>query len=97
MATVVGRHPNPKPNLQGIDARLLLQDIQYRLGLVGLRRTVVHPADDACKHLFLPKLHDDTAANLELWLQTFGHLVGKHPWDRYRQDDVHEIVSAGSI
>jgi hypothetical protein len=57
----------------------------------------MYPTDDAGEDLFLSKLHNDTAPDLQLGLQAFGHLVSKHPWDRHRQDDVHEIVSAGRI
>ena len=57
VATVVRSHPHPKPDLQGIDARLLLEQVQHWLGLVGLRRTLVYPTDDTSEHFFLAKLH----------------------------------------
>jgi hypothetical protein len=57
VATVVGSHPHPKPDLEGIDARLLLEQVQHGLGFVGLRGTLVYPSDDAGEDFFLAKLH----------------------------------------
>jgi hypothetical protein len=57
VATVVGSHPHPKSDLQGIDTRLLLEQVQHGLGLIGLGRAVVYPTNDTGEDLFLSKLN----------------------------------------
>ena len=97
VAEIVLCHPNPKANLQWIHTGLMIQNIQDRLGFIGLRRLVVYLADDAREDLFLPKLHDYPQSDLNLGLEIFGDLVGKHPRNRHGQDDIREVVSAGFV
>ena len=67
------------------------------LGLVGLRGLVVHLSDDARQDLFLPKLHNYSQPDLNLWLEVLGNFVSKHARNRHRKDDIREIVSAGFL
>lgn len=57
----------------------------------------MHFSDDSGEDFFLPKLHDYPQADLNLGLQILGNLIGEHPRNRNRQNNISEIISAAWV
>lgn len=94
MAAIILCHPDPKADLQRIDARLNVQNIQDRLGFVSLWRFVVNLSDDSCKDFLFAELDDYPRTQIDLRLKVFRNSICKHPRDRHGQNDICEVISA---
>lgn len=94
MAAIILSHPNPKANLQRIDAGLNVQNVKNRFGFVCLWRFVVNLPDDSGEDFLLAELDDYPRTQINLRLKGFRNSVRKHPRDRNGQNDICEIISA---